>query len=410
MAETVQTPVKKKTFISKLKGDRGIWVIIILLALISIASVYSSSSSLAFKNGTSTFSYLLKQMGFVIIGLGVLIGCYIIPLGWYRKASYLLLAISAGLLLYTIFKGVVLNSASRWINIGPLSFQPSELAKVSVVLYLARILEVSKLDTFKEYVLEILLPIGVICLLCLYGSVSATMIIAGITFIILLCAGIKWNYIWKTIGIVIVAVGLIFLIHHFFGVFSRIDTFEARIERFFSNDDSKMTPEEKKERADKDFQSEQAIQAIQLGGIIGRGPGNSIKRDVLPHPYSDFIYANIVEEWGLLGGILVMMLYIWFFYRCIIIAKSCKKTFSTIVVLGLALLIVMQAVTHILVNIGIFPVTGQTLPMISLGGTSLVIMSCAFGIILSVNRTIEITIEKEAVEQNNELIEEENNN
>lgn len=380
----------------KLHGDQIIWLVILLLALISIVAVYSSSSALAYKNETSTFTYLFKQMGYVSIGFIALLICYRIPLSWYRKGSILLLLFSAGLLLYIVFKGVVLNHAARWIQLGPLSFQPSELAKIAVILYLARILETHKFDTFKEYIIWILVPLGAVCILSLIGSVSATLIIGVTAFVILLCAGINWKFIAYTIGIVIVALSLVFLIHKAFGTFSRLDTFTARIERFFSPDDvAAMSAEEKQEFKEKNFQSEQAKQAIQLGGLTGRGPGNSLKKDTLPHPYSDFIFALIVEELGLFGGLFLIMLYLWFFSRCITIAKLCTKMYSTVVVLGLGFLITLQAFIHILVNVGIFPVTGQTLPLVSLGGTSLLIMSCAFGIILSVNRTIEIKIEIE---------------
>ena len=380
----------------KLHGDQIIWLVILLLALISIVAVYSSSSALAYKNETSTFTYLFKQMGYVSIGFIALLICYRIPLSWYRKGSILLLLFSAGLLLYIVFKGVVLNHAARWIQLGPLSFQPSELAKIAVILYLARILETHKFDTFKEYIIWILVPLGAVCILSLIGSVSATLIIGVTAFVILLCAGINWKYIAYTVGIVIVALSLVFLVHKAFGTFSRLDTFTARIERFFSPEDiESMSAEEKQEYKEKNFQSEQAKQAIQLGGLTGRGPGNSLKKDTLPHPYSDFIFALIVEELGLFGGLFLIMLYLWFFSRCITIAKLCTKMYSTVVVLGLGFLITLQAFIHILVNVGIFPVTGQTLPLVSLGGTSLLIMSCAFGIILSVNRTIEIKIEIE---------------
>lgn len=380
----------------KLHGDQIIWLVILLLALISIVAVYSSSSALAYKNETSTFTYLFKQMGYVSIGFIALLICYRIPLSWYRKGSILLLLFSAGLLLYIVFKGVVLNHAARWIQLGPLSFQPSELAKIAVILYLARILETHKFYTFKEYIIWILVPLGAVCILSLIGSVSATLIIGVTAFVILICAGINWKYIAYTVGIVIVALSLVFLVHKAFGTFSRLDTFTARIERFFSPEDiESMSTEEKQEYKEKNFQSEQAKQAIQLGGLTGRGPGNSLKKDTLPHPYSDFIFALIVEELGLFGGLFLIMLYLWFFSRCITIAKLCTKMYSTVVVLGLGFLITLQAFIHILVNVGIFPVTGQTLPLVSLGGTSLLIMSCAFGIILSVNRTIEIKIEIE---------------
>ena len=383
----------------KLHGDPIIWLVVLLLAMISIVAVYSSSSALAYKNDTTTSAYLLKQSLFVIIGFAFLLACYIFPLKGYRLLSLPIFAIAVGCLGYVIWGGQELNEGIRWIKIWKITFQPSELAKIAVVLYLARILEAKSIKTFKAYAIWILAPLGITCVLSLYGSVSATLIICLTAFVILVCAGIKWRYIWYTIGIAAVAVTIIFAINKLTGEFNRIETFTARIERFFVKEDlSAMTAEELKNHKDKNLQSDKAKEAIQLGGFFGRGPGNSLKKDTLPHPYSDFIFALIVEEMGLLGGGLVILLYLWFFSRCIAIARSCSRTDTTIIVLGLGFLITLQAFIHILVNVGIFPVTGQTLPLVSLGGTSYVIMSCAFGIILSVNRTIEIKYEdKESV-------------
>lgn len=380
--------------VRKLHGDRIIWLVVLLLALISIVAVYSSSSALAFREQTSTSAFLFKQSLFVIIGMAFLLVCYIIPLKWYRLGSIPLLIGAAGCLAYIAFNGMVLNEAARWIKIGPITFQPSELAKIGVVLYLARIISAKKdLNTsFKSFALWILAPLGVVCLLCLYGSVSATAIIGLTSLVILICSGIRGRYIWYTVSIVAICLTLVFSIHAFTGVFSRLDTFSARIERMFVSDDdvSQMTAEEIREHKAKSYQEEQAKEAIQLGGLFGRGPGNSLKKDTLPHPYSDFIFALIVEEMGLAGGFIVILMYLWFFSRCITIARSCTRIDTTIIVLGLGFLITLQAFIHILVNVGIFPVTGQTLPLVSLGGTSYVIMSCAFGIILAINRTIEI--------------------
>ena len=284
----------------------------------------------------------------------------------------------------------VITHQLRTISIAGISIQPSEIAKITIVLYLARVIEVSRFDTFKEYAIKILLPLGIACLLCLLGSVSATLIICFVSFIILICSKIPKKFVLWTIPIVIGAVSLIFVIHTFTGVFSRIDTFTARVERHFSDDEEGMSAAELQELEDKQFQERQAREAIQLGGILGRGPGNSIKRDILPNAYDDYIYSIIVEEYGLFGGAFVIFLYLWFFYRCLRIAASCRKDFSLITVLGLSTLITLQAFLHIFVNTGIIPVTGQTLPMISRGGSSLIIMSSAFGIILSVNRTIVI--------------------
>ena len=363
--------------ISNLKGDRAIWVIFLFFAMISLAVVYSASSALAYRGDTTPFSIMLRQAGYFLAGFLMVLLCYKIPLRLYRR-GIILLAIP------------VITHQLRTITIAGISIQPSEIAKIAIVLYLARVIEVSKFDTFKEYALKILLPLGIACLLCLLGSVSATLIICFVSFIILICSKIPKKFVLWTIPIVIGAVSLVFVIHTFTGVFSRIDTFTARVERHFSGDEEEMSAAELQELEDKQFQERQAREAIQLGGILGRGPGNSIKRDILPNAYDDYIYSIIVEEYGLIGGALVIFLYLWFFYRCLRIAASCRKDFSLITVLGLSTLITLQAFLHIFVNTGIIPVTGQTLPMISRGGSSLIIMSSAFGIILSVNRTIVI--------------------
>src|SRR5574344_2766241 len=187
--------------VGRLRGDKVIWLVIMLLALISITAVYSSSSALALKADKSVYSFLFKQMGFVVLGFGTLLLCYIIPLKIYRTLTIPILILSVVLLIYTIFKGAMLNDATRWIKIGGLTIQPSELAKIAVVLYLARIFETSKFETFKEYALKILLPVGTVCILSLYGSVSVALIIGIITLIILICVGIKARFIWITIAI-----------------------------------------------------------------------------------------------------------------------------------------------------------------------------------------------------------------
>ncbi len=384
-----------KNIARNLKGDKVIWLIIVCFAMISLLVVYSSTSALAYRYDESPFGYMAEQFLFYIIGFSILLICYRINLGWYRKLTYLIFGASIILLLIPIATGEL-----RSFPLGPINIQPSEIAKIAVVLFLARVLETSKLDTFKEYVLKILVPLGIILVLCLIGSVSVTLIITAVAGTILLTSNINKKFILYTIPIVIVLLGLMIGVHKATGFFSRFDTFEARIERFLSSDkEESMTPAEIQEKKDKDFQAQNAIEAIQLGKITGRGPGNSLKRDVLPNAYDDYIYSIIVEEYGLVGGFIVIWLYLWFFVRCIRIAQLCKKDYSTIVVLGLALLIVLQAFLHILVNIGIFPVTGQTLPMISKGGSSLVIMSIAFGIILAVNRTIEISNTKNTIEK-----------
>lgn len=379
------------SFVNRLKGDKVIWIIVLALSLISIAAVYSSSSSLAFREGKTTFSFLLKQMRFVIFGLTTLYICYRIPLGWYRKIAYLGMAVSIGLLVATIAMGTTLNDAERWISIFGVSFQPSEVTKIALMLYLAKVIEDKSFETFKEFAIWVLAPLGITLLLILNGSASTALILGGLSFLILIIGGVKWSHLFKSAGIAILILLLSVFLNQAFGLFPRIQTLVSRIENFVvkKDIDKDLTPQEKQKLLDKTFQADMSKIAIASANIIGKGPGKSTQRYVLPHPYSDFIYSIIVEEWGLAGGVTVLFLYLWFLFRCIAIARNCTKMFSAILVIALGLLITTQAMLHILVNVSLLPVTGHTLPLISLGGTSLIIMSSAFGIILAVSRSVE---------------------
>ena len=400
---------KKGSILSKLKGDKVIWTVVFLLSLISIALIYSSSSSLAYKEKTTNFAFLIKQIQFVGMGLVALYICYKIPLGWYRGLANVALLVSIVLLALTPIIGQEINGARRWINIGGLTFQPTEMAKIAIVLYLARALEICRLDTFKEFLIRIIAPVGVTCVLILIGSVSAALFVGMISLIMLIIAGVKWNYIFKAGGIAMCALLLIILLHIAgLKLFTRLDTALSRLTKFVSKTEivEEMTPEEKQKEADKTYQADMAKVAISSVGILGKGPGKSTQRYFLPHPYSDYIYTIIIEEYGLAGGAFVLMLYLWFLFRCIILVKNCTKVFTALTVAGLGLLITVQASLHILVNVGYLPVTGHTLPLLSLGGTSLVILSCAFGIILSVSRTIDVSSQKKRLATEPAAIEE----
>lgn len=391
------TANKKESMLSRLNGDKVIWTIVFLLSLISIALIYSASSSLAYMRDTTNFAFLIKQVQFVLMGLAALYICYKIPLGWYRGLANIILFASIVLLALTPIIGSEVNGAHRWIKIGGFTFQPTEMAKIAIVLYLARALEVCRMETFKEFVIKIILPVGITCVLILIGSVSSALFVGLISLIMLIIAGVKWNYIFKAGGMAAGAV-LLIVILHFAGVtiFSRLDTALSRLTKFFSKTEivEEMTPEERQKEADKTYQADMAKVAISSVGIFGKGPGKSTQRYFLPHPYSDYIYTIIIEEYGLLGGMFVLMLYLWFLFRCIILVKNCTKVFTALTVAGLGMLITVQASLHILVNVGYLPVTGHTLPLLSLGGTSLIILSCAFGIILSVSRTIDVSSQK----------------
>lgn len=390
--------MEENNIIYRLKGDKVIWIIIFMLSLISVAAVYSSSSSLAFRENKSTMDFLFKQLRFIIFGLTALYICYKIPLGWYRMLSYFGMILSVGFLTATILVGSSYNDAERWLRIGVISFQPAEFAKIAVILYLSKILEDFKFETYKEFLIWAVAPLGVVILLILYGSISTGLLVGAVSFLLFLIAGIKWMHLLKTAGIAVIALVLIIVMNMMFGLFPRVETAVNRIKNHTIEHKAEdaLTPQEKQAILDKTFQADMAKIAVASAGILGKGPGNSIQRNLLPHPYSDYIYAIIIEEWGFIGGLLVLMLYVWFFTRCIMLARSCTRTFSLMLVMGLAILITSQALLHICVNVGLLPVTGHTLPLVSLGGTSLIIMSGGFGIILSVSRTIENISKKEA--------------
>ncbi|MBE6223946.1 MAG: cell division protein FtsW [Bacteroidales bacterium] len=391
----------EKSILSRLNGDKVIWTVVFLLSLISIALIYSSSSSLAYKEKTTNFAFLIKQIQFVFMGLVALYICYKIPLGWYRGLANIALLASIVLLALTPVIGVEINGAKRWINLGFTTFQPTEMAKIAVVLYLARALEVSRMETFKEFLIRIVAPVGITCVLILIGSVSAALFVGMISLMMLVIAGVKWNYIFKAGGIAGGALLVIVLLHMAgLTLFTRLDTALSRITKFVSETEisEELSAEERQKEADKTYQADMAKVAISSVGIIGKGPGKSTQRYFLPHPYSDYIFTIIIEEYGMAGGIGVILLYLWFLFRCIILVKNCTKVFTALTVAGLGLLITVQATLHILVNVGYLPVTGHTLPLLSLGGTSLVILSCAFGIILSVSRTIDVTSQKKKLQ------------
>lgn len=383
--------IRKRKF--SLKGDKAIWIIVLLLCLISILAVYSSSSALAYREGKSMAYYLFKQSRFVILGLSALMACYIVHPNFYKRIAQPAFLITCGLLFLTIFIGKEINGATRWLEIGPLSFQPSELAKITIVLYLAKVIEAYDLSDFKTYAIRVLIPIGVMLALIMVGSVSVTIVLGILSLSILIIAGIKWSHIWKTALIAVAAMLAFIGINSAFHIFPRFETAVSRVVTFVSadeKDESRLTEAEKQRNRDKTFQADMAKKAVSEGKLFGKGPGNSNLKNMLPHAYSDFIYAIIIEEGGLIfGAIPVLMLYIWFYFRCFSVAKKCRMPFSALTVAGLGLMITLQAILHMFVNLGITPVTGHTLPMISLGGTSYIILSCAFGIILSISRVTE---------------------
>ncbi len=404
----------------KLKGDRLIWIIVVLFAMISIAAVFSSSSFLATSRGVSKVSIFIEQTKSVLMGFLALLVCYLIPLRFYRTFSFVIYGASVLMLLMLFVPSMraELNGAVRGIKIAGHTLQVFEFAKVGVILYLAKAMELwgEDLAEFKQFALRILLPVGAVCLLIMQNSFSSALLIGVISFLILFFLNVSFKNLGLTVLILAGIVLLMFLTYHAFfagrperqrtavgRVFNRFGTVESRLTAHFEKEEMDMenlSRAELQQLRDKDRQSENAKVAISEGGIFGKGPGKSTQRYSLSMAFSDFIYAFIVEEYGLLGGFFVILLYLIFLFRCIRLCQRCKATYSSVLIVGLAFLITTQAFLHILVNVRLIPITGNTLPLISHGGTAYIVLCGAFGMILSVNRHLEKqeAAEREAAE------------
>ena len=364
------------------KGDRTIWLVVMLLSIMSILAVYSSTGTLAYRyQSGNTEYYLFKHFIILLFGFGLMYFAHIVRYTFYARLSKIALFITLPLLLLTLVSGTSLNDASRWLTLPVvnLSFQTSDLAKLSLILYVARVLS-KKQDEIKSFgsaFVPVMLPVIAVCVLILPANFSTAAVLFVTCLVLMFIGRINLKYIFSFLGIAIAGFGLFLLIAYLTGFEFRIKTWQARIENFSSGS------------SEGNYQVEQAKIAIATGGIIGKGPGNSSQRNFLPHPYSDFIYAIIIEEYGLLGGVVILMLYILLFYRAIKIVQKTERAFAALVTIGCAFSLVFQAMINMAVAVNLFPVTGQPLPMLSMGGTSIWFTSLALGIILSVSADIE---------------------
>jgi len=365
------------------KGDRAIWLVVLFLAIISTLVVYTSITSLAYRHHDgNTFYYLFRHSTFLIIGLGIMYGIHRIKHSYFSRLAQLALYISVPLLILTLLIGSNLNNASRWLVIPVInqSFQTSDLAKLSLIMYVARILSIRQdvIKDFKKAFVPIVLPIFAVCGLIFPANFSTAAVLFTVCLVLMFIGRISLKHIGAMIGSGIVAIALAFLLAMSVpGLLPRIDTWIARIENF-SSADSKGN-----------YQAEQSKIAVATGGITGKGPGKSTQRNFLPHPYSDFIYAIVLEEYGLIGGATVLMLYLILLYRAVRIVVKSPKAFGALLAVGIAFMLVFQAMINMAVAVNLFPVTGQSLPMVSMGGTSIWFTCIAIGIILSVSRGIE---------------------
>ena len=408
-----------------LKGDKIIWIIVLFLSMISVVAVFSSSTILANRKGVdySKVNLFIEQLRSVGTGFIALLFCYFLSIKFYRNISFIYFGLTTILLLIVIVQTIAgvggVNSANRGLVIPGTSktIQVFEFAKVGLIMYLARALEIweGRINTFKDYCIKLMLPVAVTCLLIIPNSFSSALLFGFISLLIMLFMRVRLRYLLLTIaiaaGFAIAGFGIYSLNPEKMSnvsLFNRFGTVMARIDRWKSDNSIETEKTLSAKDVDELRQTSNAEVAVSQGGLIGKGPGKSTERFSLSLAFSDFIFAFIVEEYGLFGGVFVILLYIVLLFRCVVIAMRCNTPFSSTMVLGLAFLIGTQAFLHIYVNLGILPVTGHTLPLISHGGTAYVVLSGAFGIILSISKQLDKNDEKER-EQHNAIIEEDNN-
>lgn len=356
---------------NNLKGDPIIWFIVFVLSVFSILVVYSATGSLAYKMmGGNTEYYLIKHTILVALSLGAIWIAHKIDFRYYSKISRLLLWISVPLLLFTWLFGTNINEASRWITIPIINqaFQPSDLAKLALIVTLASMLSKRQhaIDDFQKAIIPMLFWIGLICGLIALTNISSAILLFLTCMLVLFIGRVPVKYL-----MMLVVIGAMFGSVSFF-IGQRGGTAMNRIEDFVKQE----TP----------FQAKQAYVAIASGGFFGKGPGQSDQRNFLPHPYSDFIYAIIVEEYGMFGGAIILFMYLALLYRGMKAAESNDRAYGGLLSAGLSFAIVIQAIVNMGVAVGLGPVTGLTLPFISMGGTSQLFAGLTLGIILSVSR------------------------
>ena len=386
------------------KGDRIIWGVILCLTLFSVLAVYSSTGTLAYKRHGGNAAYFLFSHGAsLILGFAAIYVTHLIPYKYYSRLAQILLYVSIPLLGLTLVLGTSLNSASRWLTLPGigLTIQTSDFAKLALIMYIARMLSLKQEDIkdFRKAFLPVIIPVGLVCALILPANLSTSLLIFVVSVILMFIGRISIKHLLLLGGVGIVFLALFIWLAPMTKtrLGNRVETWKHRIENFAGG--KKDEKQEAKEQ--NNFQAEQAKIAVATGGIIGKGPGNSVQRNFLPHPYSDFIYAIIVEEYGLVGGVIVLFLYLYLLYRAGVIVRKADRTFPAFLTIGLAVSLVFQAMINMAVAVNLFPVTGQTLPLVSMGGSSILFTSSALGIILSVSRGINKE-EVEIPEKNNE--------
>lgn len=380
-----------KTF----KGDKAIWALVALFMIYSLLAVYSSSVSVAFmKYGGNTTYFFTTQLFMLLFGLIIIVVTHYLPYRIYSSLADIFLIVSIILLVLTMLVGVRVNEATRWLEIPGTGFrlQTSDVAKVALVLYLAKMLAKyqGSLNNFMLISRVFMVPIAIVCGLIMPENLSTSMMIFGICIIILFVGRVPFKYLLAYLGIALVAIILAAMVLTVVMKSNRVEVWKNRIENYFTGEVNEA----------QDYQGNQAKIAISTGGLFGKAPGKSTQRNMLPQSNSDFIFAIIIEEYGLFfGAIPLLLAYLILMFRGIAIAKKCETAFPAFMVLGLIIMIVVQAMVNMLVAVGLFPVTGQTLPMISWGRTSVLVMSFSIGAVLSVSRVINARIKEEELSE-----------
>ncbi|MDF2380147.1 FtsW/RodA/SpoVE family cell cycle protein [Nostoc ellipsosporum NOK] len=386
------------------RGDKVIWALVVLLTLVSLLAVYSATGSLAYKNYKgNTEVYLFKQVAFIMIGIMVIYFAHRVNYTIYSKVAKILFLLTIPLLFYTLFFGVRMNEGSRWIRLPiiNMTMQTSDLAKLALFMYLARLLSRKQqvIKDFKKGFLPVMLPVAITCMLIAPANLSTALLLGASCLMLLFIGRANGKHILLVIGIAWIPLVLLVsaaMIRHSSGgdepvvngktsggLLARVNTWVGRVENFMYGGKG----------ADNDemYQVNQAKMAIAKGGLLGVGPGNSTTRDYLPQAYNDFIFAIIIEEYGLIGGAFMVFVYLVFLYRCIRIFKKCPFAFGAFLALGLSFTLAIQAIANMAVTVNLFPVTGVTLPLVSMGGSSFIFTCLAIGIILSVSRNVELS-------------------
>ncbi|MDZ4758897.1 MAG: FtsW/RodA/SpoVE family cell cycle protein [Bacteroidota bacterium] len=377
--------------LNKAKGDLVLWFVIIILSLFGVLAVYSSTGSIAFTQyDGNTEAKMFKHLAILIFGLFFMYLCHLIDYRYYSRISLILVVVSVPLLIYTLIWGVDLNDAKRWINL-PLinqTFQTSDLAKVALIMFIARQLSRAQDEPkeLKKSFMPILAWVVVICTLIAPANLSTAAVLFATSLLVMFIGRMPLKYIFMIVGSGVLALGLLVSVAMFTPAKGRFETWKNRIETYIDGDNGGS------------YQNQQAKIAIATGGITGKGPGNSTQRNFLPHPYSDFIFAIIIEEYGLIGGMTIVLLYLLFLFRCIRIVIKSPRAYGALLAVGLAFSLVIQAFINMGVAVNVFPVTGLPLPLVSMGGTSILFNSIAFGIILSVSRKVEEGHKEEEIE------------